>query len=152
MTSQMTPLFAMSDGTVVDEDDAVRIYLDQINNLLDKTGTVCTKGDIWQETAFFFDTNKQLALRLQKEVALLAHLQGRKLACEAKLKLKLKSCDYITYFKMKRCVEQANLHMLSRTSTSPYPLNDTGFYIKTKADGTTPWPSLYIAINYFSEG
>lgn len=161
MTSQISPLFATSDGKILDEDDVVRTHLEQINAVLKNApdissyvDTLRAKNDIWYETAFFFDNYKQLAAHLQKEIAVMAHLQGRKLACEAKLKLQLKSRDHITHLKMKRCAEQANLRILSRTSTKPFPLSDTGFYIKTK-DGQvhhTKTGTLYIGTHYCLQG
>ena len=162
MASQITPLYSMSDGrTVLDEDDVVRIHLKEINALLDDapdisyfTATLRANDDIWRDAAFFFDTNKQLAVTMQKEVALMAHLRGRKLACEAKLKMKLKSCDHIMHLKMRRCVEQANLEMLSRTSESPFPLSDTGFYLKTN-DGQVHFArtgTVYICKHFEENG
>ena len=160
MTSQITPLYSTPDGTVFDEDDALRVYLEEVNAALKFAPDVLSINaeahakDLWHDAAYFSDTDRQSALRVQKEVAWWALLLGRKYACEAKLKMKLKSCDYTTTLKMNRCVEQANMEILMHTSMSPERLCDTGFYIKTKDDKVhrVQVGTLYVATQYCPGG
>ena len=160
MASQTTPLYSMTDGTVISDDDALRMYLKEINAALKYAPDVSSYNadvrarDLWHDTAYFFDADKQLAQCMQNEVSLLAHLIGRKYAVQAKLKMKLPSCSFITALKMNRCVEQANLETLVSTSTTPTRLHDKGFYVKTK-DGQVHHLRvgvLYIATTYAADG
>jgi len=158
MTSQIVPLYSTPDGTIFDQDDAVRVYLKELNAALKFAPDVFSNNahvkDLWHDAAYFLDTDRQMALGMRKEVACWAHLLGRKYACEAKLKMKLKSCDYTTTLKMNRCVEQANMEVLARTSLSPETLCDTGFYIKTKDTKVhrVRVGTLYVATQYYPGG
>lgn len=157
MASQkiITPLYSAPNGTIFDQEDAVRAYLKEVNAALKfAPDTETGAKDRWHDAAYFLDLAKESAQFMQKEVALWAFLLGRKFACEARLKMKLKSCDYITSLKMNRCVEQANIEILTRTSTSPATLQNTGFYIKTRDAKVhhVQVNTLYVATQYYPGG